>query len=161
MIINILIGFVFVGVLGWLLYNALRRPPTPGELIRKKQDARVQEQVKIDAAMTRVSIFTQERLDELYAAVLDMRKALGDGQSFGVDRAPEAVELQFRAMDLRVTHHVRELNLDREHMSDAYLESLEQFRLESARRGQEYFNTLEALLERLAALIVEFSQPEQ
>ncbi len=161
MVINVLVGFVFLGVLGWLLYNALHKPPTPGELIRKKQEARVQEQVKLDAAMSRVSAFAQERLDELYAAVQDMRKAVGEGQRFGIDRDAEAVELHFAEMDLRVTHHIRELNLDREHMSDAYLESLEQFQLVSARRAPEYFNTLEALLERLAALIVELSQPKQ
>ena len=157
MVINILIGVVFLLIMGWLLRGALRKPPTPGELIRQKEEARRQEQDRLNSALARVGAFSQVRLDELFAAVQDMRGALSSGKTFTAARTPEAVELTFSHDTLRLTHHVRDLDLDREHLSDSHLERLEHFRLEASDRAPEDFNDIKSLLDRLAALIVEFS----
>lgn len=157
MVINILIGVVFLLIMGWLLRGALRKPPTPGELIRQKEEARRQEQDRLNAALARVGAFSQVRLDELFAAVQDMRDALSSGKPFTAARTPEAVELAFSHDTLRITHHVRDLDLDREYLSDSHLERLEHFRLEASDRSPEDFDEIKSLLDRLAALIVEFS----
>ena len=157
MIINILVGVIFLLIMGWLLYGALRRTPTPGELIRQKEEARRLEQDRLNSALARVGAFSQLRLDELFTAVQDMRGALSSGKTFTVARTPEAVELAFSGNSLRITHHVHDLDLDREHLSDSHLARLECFRLEASRRVPEDFNDLKSLLDRLAALIVEFS----
>ncbi len=157
MVINILIGIVFLLLMGWLLRGALQRPPRPGELIRRKEEARRAAQDKLDAALARAGAFSQIRLDELFAAVQDMRGALSRGRSFDAARRPEAVELALGERTLRITHHLREMDLDRENLNDAYFERLEIFRLEAPGRSPENFSDLESLLDRLAALIVEFS----
>ena len=157
MVINILVGVVFLLIMGWLLRGALRKPPTPGELIRQKEEARRLEQDRLNATLARVGAFSQIRLDGLFAVVQDMRGALSSGKTFTAARTPEAVELTFRRDSLRITHHVRDLDLDREHLSDSHLERLEHFRLEASGRDPEDFDDLKPLLDRLAALIVEFS----
>ncbi len=159
MVINILIGIAFLLIMAWLLRGALRKPPTPGEMIRQKEEARRLEQDKVNAALTRVGAFSQVRLDELFAAVQDMRGALSSGEAFAASRKPEAVELVFERENLLITHHLHEVDLDREHLSDSYLTRLERFHLEMPRRAPEDFTGLEPLLERVAALIVEFSNP--
>ena len=157
MIINILIGVVFLLLMGWLLRGALRKPPTPGELIRQKEEARRRELDRLNSALARVGAFSQVRLDELFAAVQDMRGALSSGKTFTAGRTPEAVELAFSRDSLRITHHVRDLDLDREHLSDSHLERLEHFSLAASGRAPEDFGDLKSLLDRLAELIVEFS----
>ena len=157
MIINILIGVVFLLIMGWLLRGALRKSPTPGELIRQKEEAHRQEQDRLNSALARVGAFSQVRLDELFTAVQDMRGALSSGKTFTAARTPEAVDLAFSRDSLRITHHVRDLDLDREHLSDSHLERLEHFRLEVLGRTPEDFDDLKSLLDRLAELIVELS----
>ena len=157
MVINIFIGMAFLLLLGWLLRGALRKTPTPGELIRQKEEAKRLEQDKLSAALARVGAFSQVRLDELFAAVQDMRGALSSSEMFTAARTPEAVELTFKSRSLRITHHVQEMDLNRERLSDNHLTRLERFRLETERRMPEDFTDLESLLERLAALIVELS----
>lgn len=159
MVINILIGIAFLLIMAWLLRGALRKPPTPGEMIKQKEEARRLEQDRVNTALARVGAFSQMRLDELFGAVQDMRGALSSGEIFTAARKQEAVELVFKEESLRITHHLHEVDLDREHLSDSYLTRLERFHLEMPRRASEDFTNLEPLLERLAALIVEFSSP--
>jgi hypothetical protein len=156
-VINFLIGIGFLAIMVWLLRGALRKPPTPGELIRRKEEAKRLEQDKVTASLARVGAFSQIRLDELFAAVQDMRGALRSDQTFTAARIPEAVELSFKRGSLRITHHMQEVDLDRKNLSDSYLTHLERFSLETERRVTEEFTDLETLLERLAALILEFS----
>ena len=157
MVINLLIGVAFLLIMAWLLRGALRKPPTPGELIRQKEEARRLEQDKVNAALARVGAFSQIRLDALFTAVQDMRGALSSGEIFTASRTSEAVDLAFKQHSLRITHHVQQVNLDRENLSDNYLAHLERFHLEVPQRAPEDFTDLETLLERLAVLIVEFS----
>lgn len=157
MVINVLIGIIFLLVMAWLLRGALRKAPTPGELIRRKEKARRAAQDRLETMLARAGAFSQIRLDELFAAVLDMRGALSRGRSFDAARSPEAVELTWGDRTLRITHRFKEMDLDRENLSDAHLQRLERFRLEIPARSPEDFTDLEELLDRLAALIVEFS----
>ena len=157
MVINILIGVAFLLILVWLLRGGLRKPPPPGDMIRQEEEARRLEQDKVNAALARVGAFSQIRLDALFSAVQDMRSALSSGEVFTASRTPEAVDLAFKQHSLRITHHVQQVNLDRENLSDSYLAHLERFHLEMPQRAAEDFTDLEVLLERLAALIVEFS----
>lgn len=160
-VINILIGVAFLAIIGWLVRGALHKSPTPGELIRQQEEARRLEQGKVNAALARLGAFSQIRLDELFTAVQDMRGAVSSSEIFTAARTPEAVELAFNRESLRITHHVQEVDLDREHLSDSYLLRLERFHLEASRRDPEDFTALEPLLERLAVLIVEFSNPTE
>ena len=68
----------------------VRKPPTPGEMIKQKEEARRLEQDKVNTALARVGAFSQMRLDELFAAVQDMRGALSTGELFTAARKPEA-----------------------------------------------------------------------
>lgn len=112
MYLNIIVGLVFIGLVGWIARDFLRSLKSPARIMKDELEQRREQQEQPAANIERLREAGLEKLTSLRTAIEEMNEALPLDEQFSIEHTDDSVTIAFADSYLFITYKLMQFSLD-------------------------------------------------
>lgn len=112
MYINIIVGLIFIILVGWIARDFMRSLKSPARIMKDELEQRRERQEQTAANIERLRGTGVKKLIPVRAAIEEMKGALPKEKQFTVENNDDSVEIVFEKSYVEVTHRLTQFTLD-------------------------------------------------